>query len=157
MDAKWIERAGSAVEIQIASRIYRPASSTTLRSARLIRVWYPRPCFLNQANTSASSRSVTGFLIGLYISPNSVEEPCQPLRSPADAFRFILFLPALRLPVTLALRFICAVYTHPLIHTTIHTILAVQYVPRGTSVDISAQTSASSPRACQDNHVSWWL
>ena len=152
MDAKWIERAGSAVEIQIASRIYRPASSTTLRSARLIRVWYPRPCFLNQASTSASSRSVTGFLIGLYISPNSAEEPRQFLRSAADAFRFILFLPALRLPVTLALRFICAVYTH----SPIHTILPVQYVPCGTSVDILAQTFRM-PARLHSNDVSWWL
>ena len=44
------------------------SSFINFRSARLIRVWYPRPLFLNQAITSASRRSVTGFLIGRYHS-----------------------------------------------------------------------------------------
>lgn len=38
--------------------------SITLRNAVLIRVWYRRPSFLNQASTSASSRSVTGLFNG---------------------------------------------------------------------------------------------
>jgi hypothetical protein len=67
------------------------SSIITLRRARLIRVWYPRPARWNHASTSASSRNVTGFFTGLYIPAHSSGRYRGSLLEPAEASIFASF------------------------------------------------------------------
>jgi hypothetical protein len=88
------------------------------RNARLIRVWYPGPFFLNQASTSASSRSVIGLLSGLYIFEMSAVTSRDPWPSSAEGFSRATLCPATLRPeifrpfVTLACRFIYLPYVY---------------------------------------------
>src|ERR1035437_2047340 len=93
-------KGGDVAEPKLHSRAFFLSSIITLRRARLIRVWYPRPARWNHASTSASSRNVAGFFSGFYIPPHSPRRYLGSLLAPAEASIFITFRRALARFVT---------------------------------------------------------